>query len=48
MATMRAWINPLRCIPVDVPQPGDPPTPDAARLLDWLFAPDAECFTRFA
>jgi len=25
MPTMRAWINPLRCIPIDVPQPGDPP-----------------------
>lgn len=42
MATMRAWINPLRCIPVDVPQPGDPPTPSAAQLLDYLFAPEGE------
>ncbi len=42
MSTMRAWINPLRCNAIDVPQPGDPPTPDAARLLDYLFAPEAE------
>lgn len=42
MATMKAWINPLACIPLELPQPTDPPTPEAARLLDYLFAPESE------
>jgi hypothetical protein len=42
MPTMSAWINPLRCIPIDAPQPGGAPTPDASELLDYLFAPEAE------
>lgn len=42
MATMRAWINPLACIPLELPQPTDPSTPDAAQLLEYLFAPEAD------
>ncbi|HET8540109.1 MAG TPA: hypothetical protein VFL83_09595, partial [Anaeromyxobacter sp.] len=42
MATMRAWINPLRCIPIALPQPGDPPTPGAGPLLHYLFDQQAE------
>ncbi len=40
--TFIAQVNPLRCIPIDLPQPGEPATPDAAKLLDYLLAPDAE------
>jgi hypothetical protein len=42
MATMRGWINPLACIPLELPQPTDPPSPDAAQLLEYLFAPESE------
>jgi hypothetical protein len=42
MATMRAWINPLACIPIELPQATDQATPDAGRLLAYLFAPEAE------
>ena len=43
MGTLRAQINPLRCLPIDLPQvTKDAPSPDAARLFEYLFDPDAE------
>lgn len=34
-------LNPLRCLAIDLPQPGAA-VPTADRLLEYLFAPDAE------
>ncbi len=41
MPQMVVSVNPLRCLDIDLPQPGAP-APSADRLLDYLFAPQAE------
>lgn len=41
MALMTVSVNPLRCVDIDLPQPGAA-VPTADRLLEYLFAPDAE------
>lgn len=43
MPTIRAWINPLACIPLELPpSPNTSPSPGASELLKYLFAPEAE------
>lgn len=41
MPLLPAWINPLQCPDID-PEPGDAPAPGPDRLLDYLFAPEAD------
>jgi hypothetical protein len=41
MPHLPAWINPLQCPEVDLAPPGSA-TPAAERLLDYLFAPEAD------